>query len=165
MLAVRCCRTHYSTRSERKSGLPFQPAFKKGRVWRLASDKAVPLPPVILNRAQATALFISARLLNQHSGRLSPIAMTAIQKQAQALPPEIGAFLQKDYLVVDSPLTPDLQNSQQIFARLVTAWIEIVFFKLCKSSNLQSEKALLNTTALSEHCQDYEFRNFCPDIW
>src|SRR5437868_13526030 len=69
------------------------PLNKDGWFWQLDRTAAIPLPPITLTHEEATVLFIGARLLSQHSGRLSVFAEAAIGKLAMSLPGEVGASL------------------------------------------------------------------------
>src|SRR5262245_28088736 len=92
---------------EELQGWPmYLPLVQERWVWRLDRSQAIPLPPVTLTREQATALFLGARLLSQHSGKLKPVADSAISKLAQALPPEVGQFLLQPPAATDLPSFP-----------------------------------------------------------
>jgi predicted DNA-binding transcriptional regulator YafY len=101
------------------------PLYRDGWVWKVDAKQAVPLPPITLNREQAAALFVGARLLNQHSGRISGVAESAVFKLAQALPAEVGKFLQLSGVGMgEQELSPEQVATQQMFSKLVTGWIE-----------------------------------------
>lgn len=107
--------------------LPYNlPLNKDGWYWRLDRTVAIPLPPVTLTREQATALFIGARLLSQHSGRLAAFSEAAIEKLAMSLPAEVGSLLLVETQRVagtnDRPEKAKL--TETVFAAFVAGWLE-----------------------------------------
>jgi CRISPR-associated endonuclease/helicase Cas3 len=108
-----------------QSGIFPLPLVQDGYVWKIDPESHLPLPPIILTREQAVALFIGSRLLSQHSERIAPIAEAAVAKLAQAMPPEVGFFLLQT--VPKATTNTDLKSqelTQQIFLTLVNGWIE-----------------------------------------
>jgi predicted DNA-binding transcriptional regulator YafY len=97
------------------------PLTKEGWFWKLDRQYAIPLPPITLTREQAAALYLGARLLMQNSGSITPLALQATRKFAEALPAEIGAYLLHDRSSV--PLSFS-QRTEAVFSVLVAGWIE-----------------------------------------
>ncbi|MEI6046523.1 MAG: WYL domain-containing protein [Chloroflexota bacterium] len=98
------------------------PLQRDGWTWRLDRTQSIPLPPITLTREQAAALFIGARLLSQHSGRIGSLAEKAIGKLAQALPVEMGIMLEQ--VTTSLPQTKEELIAQEIFSILVMGWID-----------------------------------------
>jgi len=65
------------------------PVTKEGQLWVMAEGAALELPSIRFNVAEATALFVSARLLSQIHDERNTHVIQALMKIVGAMPPSI----------------------------------------------------------------------------
>ncbi len=94
-----------------------------GKIYQIDPNYRVRLTPVIFDGSEATALFIAARLLSQHSGRINPVARSAILKLTRAMPPAVSDYLLQAVSHANNS-TASEDPALSIFEALVTGWIE-----------------------------------------
>ena len=96
------------------------PIWREGSTWHL--DRGRYLTHVRLTLDEATALFISARLLSRHSDQCNPHVVSALDKLATALPQPMGEHVERAARCVrDRPVNPCYV---QVLEGITRAWSE-----------------------------------------
>lgn len=69
------------------------PIFHDGRGWRVTPHARLEVGPLRLELAEATAVYLAARLLLRHSDEPNPAVSRAIQRLALVVPEELGRYM------------------------------------------------------------------------